>query len=90
MGLVKPSKTYAISFWRQFLKLRKDLPPGWMPHLTYWLIDDNNVVGQTNIRSQLIKNLRIFGGQIGYMIFKNIDYTDAGNAYSNLLLKKPS
>ena len=41
----------------------------WVPHSTYWLLDDqNNVVGAVNIRHRLNENLFYRGGHIGYGI----------------------
>ena len=45
------------------------LSQGFVPHSTFWLIEDNDeVVGVTNIRHELTPALRIEGGNIGYGI----------------------
>jgi predicted acetyltransferase len=46
----------------------KNLPMGWVPSTTYWLIDEGIFVGEINIRHQLTEHLRNIGGQIGYWI----------------------
>ena len=56
----------------QFLmdnKSGKNLPKGWVPDSTYWLInDDNRVLGAVNIRHGLTEGLLNSGGHIGYGI----------------------
>ena len=43
------------------------LPPGFVPHSTWWLVrDGKEVVGVSNLRHQLTPKLRIEGGNIGY------------------------
>jgi predicted acetyltransferase len=58
----------------EYIQLRNDhargerLPEGWIPATTYWLIDRNHIIGETNIRHKLTEHLRNVGGQIGYWI----------------------
>lgn len=42
------------------------LPPGFVPHSTYWLVDDGEVVAVSNLRHELTDALRRRGGNIGY------------------------
>ena len=42
------------------------LPPGFVPHSTYWLVSDGVVVGVANLRHSLTDALRREGGNIGY------------------------
>ncbi|GAA3401270.1 GNAT family N-acetyltransferase [Paenibacillus hodogayensis] len=43
--------------------------PGWVPHSTYWLVDEGDqVVGAVNIRHRLNEKLLNSGGHIGYGI----------------------
>src|SRR6266850_5512770 len=42
------------------------LPPGFVPHTTYWLVSDGIVVGVANLRHSLTDALRREGGNIGY------------------------
>jgi predicted acetyltransferase len=44
------------------------LPPGFVPHSTYWLVSDDVVVGVANLRHRLTDALRREGGNIGYGI----------------------
>ena len=47
----------------------KNLPKGYVPHSTYWIIDQNNTfLGRLDIRHKLTENLILDGGHIGYDI----------------------
>lgn len=46
-----------------------DLPEGFVPNTTFWLVDrQSEVVGVSNLRHALTPRLRIDGGHIGYGI----------------------
>lgn len=42
------------------------IPPGFVPHSTYWLVSDDEVVAVANLRHVLTDALRREGGSIGY------------------------
>ncbi len=42
------------------------LPPGFVPHSTYWPVNDGEVVAVSNLRHELTDALRREGGNIGY------------------------
>lgn len=42
------------------------LPPGFVPHSTYWLVQRGVVVGVSNLRHALTESLRREGGNVGY------------------------
>ncbi|REE91354.1 putative acetyltransferase [Paenibacillus taihuensis] len=47
--------------------LEEKVSEGWVPHSTYWLVDDEGkVVGAANIRHRLNQKLLESGGHIGY------------------------
>jgi len=46
----------------------KNLPPGYVPHTTYWLIDKNKYIGRVDIRHWLTQQLLLEAGHIGYNI----------------------
>lgn len=47
----------------------ENLPQGWVPDSTYWLVDeDNKILGVVNIRHSLTERLSNCGGHIGYGI----------------------
>lgn len=65
------------------LSLNKDLPKGWVPSTTFWLVLGNNYLGGANIRHRLNKNLKKIGGHIGY----EIDAQFRQKGYGTLILK---
>jgi predicted acetyltransferase len=44
----------------------RGLPDGFVPHSTYWLVADSEIVGVSNLRHSLTPALRKEGGNIGY------------------------
>lgn len=46
----------------------KNLPPKYVPYSIYWLIDKEQFIGRVSIRHRLNKELKKFGGHIGYII----------------------
>jgi predicted acetyltransferase len=65
----------AMSDYRAFLKevhawkRGKDLPAGFVPMTTYWLLrDGGTILGESRLRSRLTPELEVEGGHIGYMI----------------------
>ena len=64
-------------------RLGINLKPGYVPATTLWLVDNNEVYGQINIRHKLTKNLLNFGGTIGY----GVRYAKRGHGYGKLMLK---
>ncbi len=46
----------------------RDLPRGYVPMTTYWLVDGNAYIGSVRIRHYLNRNLRRLGGHIGYEV----------------------
>lgn len=45
-----------------------DLPEGWVPASTFWLIDNDMFIAHVNIRHRLSDDLRRIGGNIGYFV----------------------
>jgi predicted acetyltransferase len=48
--------------------LGKNLPEGYVPETTYWLIDAREFIGRVSIRHRFTEHLRQIGGLIGYDI----------------------
>ena len=48
--------------------LGKNLPAGYVPETTYWLVDGSEFIGRVSIRHRLTEHLRQIGGLIGYDI----------------------
>jgi len=65
--LTFPNRDFAAFLARLAACARgEDLPPGFVPHSTYWLVSDGVVVGVANLRHALTDALRREGGHIGY------------------------
>ncbi len=45
-----------------------DLPTGFVPSSTFWLVNDQDFIGHLNIRHELTDFLKRIGGHIGYAI----------------------
>jgi len=46
----------------------KNLPEGWVPASTYWLMENNRIIGTISIRHRLNVNLKFRGGHISYYL----------------------
>ncbi len=46
----------------------ENLPEGWVPATTYWLVDKGEYIGRVSIRHRLTEALSQIGGHIGYDI----------------------
>ena len=57
---------------------------GFVPHITYWLIVDDSVVGVSNLRLRLNESLLICGGHIGY----GVRPSARKKGYATLMLKE--
>lgn len=63
----------------------EDLPDGFVPHSTFWLVrEDATVVGVSNLRHRLTDALRREGGNIGY----GIRPSERGRGYAPILLRE--
>lgn len=43
-----------------------DLPDGWVPHTTFWLLEDGEIVGVSSLRHYMTERLKLIGGHIGF------------------------
>ena len=68
--------------------LGQNLPAGYVPETTYWLVDGNEFVGRVSIRHRLTEHLREIGGHIGYDIRPNKRRQGYGNKILELALPK--
>ena len=64
------------------------LKEGWVPQNTYWLIDDEEFVGEISIRHYLTDSLLRYGGHIGYGIRHSKWNLGYGTKMLALALKK--
>ena len=46
----------------------EDLPEGFVPSETFWAVDGNEYIGTVNIRKELSKRLKEYGGHIGIVV----------------------
>jgi predicted acetyltransferase len=70
-------------------KKGENLPDGWVPASTFWLVrDDGVVLGTSSIRYELTEHLRNIGGQIGYNIRPNQRRKGYGTAILALTLQE--
>jgi predicted acetyltransferase len=64
-------------------KRGEGIPAHFVPHTTYWLVEDGVVVGVTNIRHRLTDALRREGGNIGY----GVRPSARGRGFAHALLR---
>ena len=66
----------------------ENLPQGWVPMTTYWLVDNNEYIGGIAIRHTLNENLKNYGGHIGYDIRPSMRGKGYGSKILELGLQK--
>jgi len=68
----------------------RNLPPGWVPDSTCWLIDNNQtiILGHVGIRHRLTEKLMQRGGHIGYYIRPTQRHRGYGTLICRLALEK--
>jgi len=62
----------------------EEIPETMVPHVTYWLIVNDEVVGVSNLRLHLNDNLLICGGHIGY----GVKPSAREKGYATLMLRE--
>lgn len=79
------------AYVQKFADYRKglNLPPGWVPDSTCWLIDeDRTILGWVNVRHKLTEKLTHRGGHIGYHIRPSARRKGYGTLICRLALDK--
>lgn len=66
----------------------KNLKSGYVPETTYWLVNDNIMIGESKLRHKLNKKLLIESGHIGYGISPSYWGKGYGTKILGLTLKK--
>jgi predicted acetyltransferase len=62
-----------------------DIPAGWVPASTFWLVQDmNTLLGVAHLRHTLTPSLKHEGGHIGY----GVRPSERGKGYGTLMLEK--
>lgn len=69
-------------------RLGIDLPEGYVPATTFWLVEDGAMVGYGNIRHRLTPALERHGGHIGYAVKTTKWGKGYGTIQLGLLLKE--
>lgn len=67
-------------------RLGIELPEGYVPSTTYWLVKEQCIVGVSNLRHRLNDNIRYAGGHIGLGIRPSWRRSGAGKALLNMTL----
>jgi len=65
-----------------------NLPKGFVPNITFWLIDEDNYVGSSNIRLFLTEELMIYGDNCGFAVIPSKRGVGYGKKILELTLKK--
>ena len=79
-----PSDFAQMVKWLQDNERGENIPEGWVPDSTYWLVaDERRIVGAVNIRHALTERLFNAGGHIGY----GIRPSERGKGYATELLR---
>ncbi len=65
-----------------------NLPEGWVPGSSYWLVSEGRVLGVSNLRHALTEFLRREGGHIGYSVRPSERGKGYGTAMVRLVLEK--
>lgn len=66
----------------------ENLPPGYVPHTVFWLVEGNEFLGRVDIRHELNDTLHQVGGHIGYDIRPTQRRRGFGNLALELGIKK--
>ena len=61
-----------------------DLPDDWVPHTTFWLIEDGEIVGVSSLRHHMTERLKLIGGHIGF----GVRPSEQGRGVAKELLKQ--
>lgn len=76
----------AYMHWTQNWEKGIDLPEGWVPNSTFWLIDGGEFIAHGNIRHMLNDWLEKRGGHIGYSVRPSEHRKGYGTEFLRLLI----
>jgi predicted acetyltransferase len=64
------TKRKALAYLKRIENFRRgiDLPKGYVPSSSFWLVDGQHYLGSGDVRHYLTDNLRKLGGNIGYSV----------------------
>ncbi|OZM57554.1 GNAT family N-acetyltransferase [Lottiidibacillus patelloidae] len=84
-----PTNFEDMLLWLSESEVEDNLPENYVPHSTYWLInEEKKVVAAVNIRHRLNERLRIAGGHIGYGVCPSQRRKGYATRLLNLALQK--
>lgn len=69
-------------------ELGRNIPEGWVPSTTYWLIDGETLLGAAHIRHELNDSLLNIGGHIGYGVKPSVRGRGLATEQLRLALEK--
>ena len=67
-----------------------DLPKGFVANSTYWLVENAEIVGVSNLRHELSSELQFLGGHIGFGVRPSAQGRGVGKALLRLTLHQAS
>ena len=92
MSILDPDEyeTWKDTIFQRFEDYRqgKNLPEGYVPGTTFWLVEDGEYIGSGNLRHRLTENLERFGGHIGYAIRPSMWGLGYGTLQLSFLLRE--
>jgi len=65
-----------------------NLPNGFVPSETYWIVNNQEYIGSINFRPKLSENLKIYGGHAGLVIRNSKQNGIYGKVAVNFILRK--
>lgn len=65
-----------------------NLPKGFIPSATFWLVDNGEYIGTANIRLGLTDALKYFGGNVGFIVKKSARGRGYGEIIAKLSIEK--
>lgn len=79
VDVIKKSENYRYSI---------DLPEGFVPQITYWLVENDEFIGQIGLRPKINDFLLNYGGHIGYFVKYSKWNKGYGTKMLNLVLNR--
>ncbi len=67
----------------------KNVPEGWVPADTFWIVEGEEVVGECDVRHWLTPQLREIGGHIGYIVHPAYRNREHRNIRSRRMSQSP-
>ena len=65
-----------------------NLPQGFVPSITYWVVEGEEYIGTINIRPNLSEHLKEYGGHVGFMIRQRYRQQGYGKKLGEIILSQ--